>query len=246
MQVARFTFESLVPEPGSAGNMGDGFEELAAQNGDTKAEAEAAPPAPPPPPTFTEEELEAAKQQAYEDGFMAGKSEGKREVDHQSMEATVQLSQILDQVNEKIPALIDQQKQFLNEKQSELGSLVLHCAGKLALEALRKDPMADIELMVREAMQVLVGSPELCVRVHPKLQLPLARKLGKEINVQGDENLSPGDCHIAWQNGEAKREIDHIWEQVEDVIERYFANNRKMNHKTEDDEHTITTGEHHG
>jgi flagellar assembly protein FliH len=217
MRIGQFAFESLAPEEMHANSA---F--VATQRGDNVIAVDIAPP-PPPPPSFNEAELEAAKQAAYEEGFMAGKLEGRREVDHESMEVQQNMNQVCTTISHHIDNLTQQHQQYLISKQADLGRLVLGCSERLAVEALRKEPLADIEAMVRDCLGLMMGKPEVTVKVHPKLQQPLMQKFGNRIKVISNPEMNPVDCHIAWSYGEATREIDKIWGNIEETIDRYFA-----------------------
>lgn len=213
MRIAHFAFESLLPEQG-------GFGSAAFSDSASPAVVEVLPP---PPPSFSEAELEAAKAAAYEEGFMAGKAEGKREIDHESMQLQQESKQVFDIIHHHLESLAQQHQQYLISKQADLGRLVLGCAERLAVEALRKEPLADIEAMVRDCLGLMMGKPEVLVQVHPKLQRPLAEKFAGQVKVVSNPDMNPIDCHISWSYGDATREIDKIWGQIEETIDRYFA-----------------------
>lgn len=220
MQITPFMFEPLLADPMRAsGKLADNL----LKNEDAETAEPEEEPAAPPPPTFSEEELYAAKQAAYDEGFAAGKAEGKREVDHEAELLRQQTNGILEAINARLPQMEEQQQEFLARRQPELGSLVLSCAGRIALEALRKEPVADIEIMIAECLETLMGKQEILVSVHPKLQTPLTDLFGRKIKIDANSDMSPGDCRITWNSGESTREIDRIWSDIETVIERHFS-----------------------
>lgn len=179
--------------------------------------------APPPPPTFDEAQMQAARTQSYEEGFMAGKAEGRREADAEMMQLQHEANQVALIINSRLDALAQQHREYLVEKQSEMGRLVLSCAQKIAVEALRKEPLADIQAMVDECLTQLLEGPQAIVQVHPKLQPQLSTLYAGRARVLGNPEIKPLDCIIQWQYGEATREIDEIWNQIESTIDRYFT-----------------------
>lgn len=215
MTLARYAFEPLLPEPQQAA-----MEIAALQNSAATIEVVAAPP---PPPSFSEAEMEAVRKAGYEEGFMAGKAEGKREADAQMLQLQQEANQISKVINGRLDALAQQHRSYVIEKQTELGRLVLACAQKIAVEALRKDPLADIQAMVDACLAQLLEQPMAVVQVHPKLQSQLSQAYAGRAKVMGNPEIKPLDCIIQWQYGEATREIDEIWNQIEETIDRYFT-----------------------
>lgn len=215
MQIAHYTFESLLPESASPSL------QLAAQTSSLEAATETLPP--PPPPSYSEADLELAKRAAYEEGFMAGKAEGKRETDHEQLQLQQEMNQIYTTVASHLTQLTEEHRSYLTARQPELGRLVLSCAQKLAVEALRKEPLADIEAMIRDCLGLLLENPEVLIYVNPRLQAPLAKKFNGQVKVIANPEMNPIDCRITWQYGEASREIDPIWAKIEETIDRYFT-----------------------
>ncbi len=227
MRVAHYAFESLLPDTTP----------LSPAAAASAAQAQVVEAAPPPPPTFTEEQLAAAKAAAYEEGFMAGKKEGRREADHELMQLQQDGNNVLQTITSKIEDLVKDHHDYLAQKQPELGRLVLGCAQKLAVEALRKEPLADIDSMIRNCLSMLLENPEAVVYVHPRLQPLLAKQFNGKAKVVAVQDMNPIDCRIAWQYGEATRDIDHIWTQIEETIDRYFTiSASEMNTQTQSTE----------
>lgn len=214
MRIGHFAFESLLPEAEPYSGFGTATYTEQKPSNDVL---------PPPPPSFSEAELESAKLAAYEEGFMAGKAEGRREIDHEAFELQHETNQVFGVIKQHLDSLSQQHQQYLISKQADLGRLVLGCAERLAVEALRKEPLADIEAMVRDCLGLMMGKPEVTVQVHPKLHQPLAGKFGTQIKIISNPDMNPVDCHISWSYGDATREIDTIWHNIEETIDRYFA-----------------------
>jgi flagellar assembly protein FliH len=238
MTLARYAFEPLIPEPQQAA-----LEIAALQSSAATIEVVAAPP---PPPSFSEAEMEAARKAAYEEGFMAGKAEGKREADAQMMQLQQEANQVSQMITQRLDNLAQQHRTYLIEKQAELGRLVLACAQKIAVEALRKDPLADIQAMVDDCLAQLMEQPMAVIQVHPKLQPQLAGIYANRAKVMGNPEIKPLDCVIQWQYGEATREIDEIWNQIEETIERYFTISAQQMTQESTNENPQTEDENNG
>ena len=59
--------------------------------------------------------------------------------------------------------------------------------------------------------------------LYPRLQAPLAKRFQGRAKVVAEPEMNAVDCRIGWQYGEAVRNIDHLWEQIEATIHRYFT-----------------------
>lgn len=255
MQISRFQFESLSPERSSTAFSPLSFSteektsepekkaSSASPSSSDEATTTAESPAPAPAPTFSEEQLEAAKKSAYDEGFEAGKKQAAEAFDSDSHKIQEETLQVVNIIRRQIPQFDAKQKELLESQKQELGKLVLHCSGRISLEALRQNPIIDIESMIQECLENLLGKSQVVVTAHPKLLTRLNEIFGKEIKLKGDTDLGPGDCLVSWESGQAERRIDDIWHEIETVIDRYFSG-KTMNETTADEfEEFATTSE---
>ena len=213
MKITPFTFDSLIAEEQMAPDavMMRGVEI------EPEALVEEAPA-----PTFDELQLEEAKQKSYDEGFIAGKSEGLRESEKQNQEAEEAQNQVLEIIANQLQQLQQQQQQHIQSKQQELGSLVMSCANKIAGEALRKDPISDISTMIEQCVAALFDQSEITARVHPQVAGLLENKLPKSVVIEQDEKLQLNDCQLQWQHGSATRDSQAIKAELENIISHYF------------------------
>ena len=211
MKVTPFTFESLGQDALPANT--------AAQAGNQNDSVEQAPP----PPTFSEDELAAAKQLAYDDGFAAGKKEGLREVDRDAQEAQAALTKVVTNISDELGKLEEGYNNSLNNLQSSLGKLVITCADKVVIEALRKDPISDIQAMVESCLDGLFDTPEIVAVVHDDIKPLLQGKLPASITIETDSSMALTDCKLNWKHGQATRNSDEIWQEIDSIVNRHFS-----------------------
>ena len=178
---------------------------------------------PPPPPTFSEEEMEQARNLARDEGFALGKAEGLREKDAENATLQMELREMVEKLNSGMDAFLATHRQLLDERKRQVGDLALACGQKLALEAMRLAPLVDIEATVNQCLEMLMGKPEVTLAVNPRYRAPMEERFGKLATVAGDDTLLPGDCRLVWNNGQALRSVETIWEEVEQVIHRHFS-----------------------
>ncbi|GEM_PF-7118905 len=174
-------------------------------------------------PSFNQEELDAAKQQAYDDGFLAGKKEGIREAEQTNQQHLEVLNGVTAHINEKLVQLQADYTKTLKKRQAELGKLVMTCAEKIAGEALRKDPVSDIVDMIDNCLSGLFDSPELIAKVHPEIAPLLKDKLPDTVTIEVDDTLKLSDCLLNWKHGQAMRDTATLWGEIETIIERHFV-----------------------
>jgi flagellar assembly protein FliH len=213
MQISRYNFEPLFgAEPRKAG--------LVLDLPDAPPEEEALPP---PQPTYSEDDLKHAKNEAYDAGFQAGKVEGKREMDHEHHLFMQAVGEQVKIIQEQILSMQKWHREHVTAQYGNVGQLVITAAQKLALEALRKDPLADIEQMVQDCLAILMSQPDIVIAINPRFKTAMQERFGAVAKIAGDDDLPPGDCKVQWANGVANRSIDAIWLEIEQVITRAFS-----------------------
>ena len=188
---------------------------------------EAVEDTPPPPPSFSEGELEAAKKLAYEEG----KAEGiKREAERQEEErkgleaATLKSVEALCAQAANLP---QEQTAFNARQTSELSGLLRLLVQKIAGDALAEVPERAILAMIDDCLGVLQNQPKINLLVHPSCFKPIENKLRDIVVLHHLENiitlkenadLHAGDARIDWGTGHADRDMNALWQQVEEMI----------------------------
>ena len=211
--IRKFMFETDFESPGSAAP--------GPLLGDTLAAVLDEPP-PPPPPTFTEDELAAARDNAYEQGREAGL--------HEAEAASARLEA-------NALAAIAARVQGLDRRQDEANDLIQREAVRVALALVRKllpeygarNALNEIEAMVAECLSHLFEEPRVTVRLSEPLIEPLrarleqvAAKIGFEgkLLLSADARLAPGDCRVEWAEGGAERHLARLCADIDAVVER--------------------------
>lgn len=186
------------------------------------SEGESDAPAVPPPPEikYTQDDLDAAR----EDGFVAGHAKAVEEA------ATAREHYVADAIN-----IISQNLAKLDEKQAIANRDLGETAMRLAFAVLRKivpdhakDDVADnINTFVKQVLPLILGEPKIVVRVHGSIVNMVSTRL-KDVfatssfqggyTVVADFELQPGDCRLDWAGGGADRSEARIWAEVREVI----------------------------
>jgi flagellar assembly protein FliH len=189
---------------------------------------EAAPEPPSPPPTFSEEELsaavEAARQEAYAAADARVRTEMLASLEHRQAEA-------LTAISERLAASQEAIDRILGARAGASRDLALAVARALVAKALARQPLADIEAMLREVVVRLEGLPWLELRLPPSLvdagQAALTRAAEEadyrgELRVIPDARLGPGDARLIWRDGAAERDLARLEAQVTALVEAWL------------------------
>jgi flagellar assembly protein FliH len=186
--------------------------------------------APPPPaaPTFSAEELRAAVETARQEAVAATevklRAETLASLEHRQAEA-------LSAIRERLAASRETLERMVAARAGASRDLALALARALAAKALTRQPLADIEAMIRELVTRLDGMPWLELRLPPDLldagEAALARAADEagyrgEIRVMPDARLGPGDARLIWQDGAAERDLASLEAEVVALVDAWL------------------------
>lgn len=173
-------------------------------------------------PTFSEEEMKAAREEA----FAAGRQEGAAEA-HASTEREIMVS--LKGVGERLKSVSEAQDRA-NASVLETAVIVaVGIARKLFPALNEKHALGEVERMVAMAMERVLEEPRIVVYVNGKLKAPLEERMAGlaakagfkgEMTVEGVDDIIVGDCRVEWMGGGARRHTDELWQEIDEVVER--------------------------
>ncbi|MCH8236576.1 MAG: hypothetical protein IIC06_00225, partial [Proteobacteria bacterium] len=176
-------------------------------------------------PSFSEEELNAAKEEA----FAAGKEEGVQEASATTeREILGSLSALGGRFGEVFKA------------QDEANASILESAIAIAASIARKvfpylnerHGLGEIERMVVTTMERILEEPRIIVYLNPQLVDPFTERLSTltaqasykgEVQVVAGEDIPSGDCRVVWSGGGAKRDTAELWREIDEIVERNLA-----------------------
>jgi len=184
------------------------------------------------PPTFSEEDLERARKE----GFQEGHTEATRDL---TSALEQRLSNTMDTINTQVANLFDAYAIDKEEHSRDAVAVATVIVRKL-FPALNLDKdMAEIEHMIVEAMKRTSGAPSLVVRVPSEVRdtvnakaQELAALRGREgtINVMADTTMSEGDAAVEWDGGGMTRDSKLMWQEIDEIIERNLGTERANGH----------------
>ena len=188
---------------------------------------EEAPPPPPPPPSFSEEDMHAAKQEAYRKGFDDGVREGHAQAQNEQAEIDRQINAHIERFASAVGPLLADYHRFVLEARQTTPSLALAISRKITADVLSEQACALVEAVTRQCCQAMLGEPKLKVTVpagwKPTLeaklmQLAASQSPAADMVVCADEALAPTDCRVEWQHGFMERNTEKLQALVEKTI----------------------------
>lgn len=183
---------------------------------------EVEPPPPAPPPLFTEEDLEAVRDEAR----MLGHAEGLKDAEDSAMHFLVQA---LESIAEQLGAMRARQDEANVETHRTAATLAVAAVKKLLPRFAELHGVGEIEALVAECVPHILNEPRLILRVAPPhadvIQArieALARDRGFEgmVVVMADESMGLADCRLEWDNGGAERDVEMLFQRIQDIVAR--------------------------
>ncbi len=176
-------------------------------------------------PVFTEDDVNAARTEA----FAQGKEEGIAET-RDSLEA--RLAETVDTLLSHFSGVVDAQVRASEQMHKDAVSLTAAFMRKLFPYTVKDRGIDEIAAMTEMAVGHLVDEPRIVVRVSETLTEPLkerlqpliaGRKTEDSIIVSGDPDLALGDCSLEWSDGAAERNQEKLWAELDQIIEKYLS-----------------------
>ncbi len=185
-------------------------------------------------PTFSEEELQAAREAAYQEGMQAGLQEAMDGIKQQ-------VSATLEIVGATL-GRIGEQQEIANEMIArETVDLAIAALEKLLPELARVGGAAEVKGFVQGILTQILEEPKIAVTVSEKLAgelephlIDLAARIGfaGAIVVVGDASLGPADCRIRWSEGDAERLLENTRREIAaltDSVPKYDVGTLEVN-----------------
>ncbi|MEQ8664798.1 MAG: FliH/SctL family protein [Rhodospirillales bacterium] len=172
-------------------------------------------------PTFSEEELERAKQEAFENGRKQGADEAMSSVERETRDVVKALSL-------KVTDVFAAQEQANSILMRDGVGIATAMVRKLFPEMNRQNALGEIRRLIETTLMRLIEEPRIIVRIHPDMQVPLSEQLpdlksgaGYEgrLLLKEDSKLEYGDCRLEWGDGSAERTVQSLWDSIDQIIE---------------------------
>lgn len=188
--------------------------------------AETAAPVPevtpetPPPPTYSEEDLAAARDEAYAQGREAGVKEMSESLEHETRNT-------LAAVENALRELMWSQAAIETRSAEDAIRVALTAVRRLFPALANRDPLAEIEGLVGRAMALIQGEAVLNIYVNDRLVEPISARIRPMAAAAGFQgrikmhplaSLAPGDGRVEWEGGGIGRDAAAMKKAVEETI----------------------------
>lgn len=171
-------------------------------------------------PTYSEDELNAAREEA----FAAGRQEGANEATDASER---KIADALAAIEGGLSELFRTQEKTNETMLKSAISVAATVARKLFPDLNRKNALGEIENLVVTTMEKVMEEPKVTVRVSEELRPGLEQRIDSlikgcegKLTVLGDADMALGDCKIEWKEGGAERNTGAMWKDIDLIIEQ--------------------------
>ena len=170
-------------------------------------------------PTYSEDEINAAREEA----LAAGRQEGANEAKDASER---KIADALAAIEGGLSELFRIQEEANDSMLKSAISVAVTVARKLFPGLNRKGALDEVENLVVTTMEKVMEEPKVTVHVAEELKPGLERRIDTlikgcegKLTVRGDEGMAPGDCRIEWNDGGAERNTAAMWKDIDLIIE---------------------------
>lgn len=176
-------------------------------------------------PAYKATDLEAAKEEAYADGRLAGLAEAQAGIEAAAATALDRLATALD-------LLFQDREQTAASTRREAAAVAVATARALAPALAARFPGAEVEALLAEMLPQIHREPRLTVRVaDPRLAVLVPRieqiaadsGFGGRLEVAVDPELIGEDCRIEWSNGGVTRDRAATEALIDAALTRCFG-----------------------
>lgn len=190
-----------------------------------QVKAESSEPVTPVAPTFSEDDLAAARQAAYEKGKHDGRAEALSGIEQK-------ISQSLDRVAGEIEGLFATQIRDNEATARDAAHLAMAVARKLFPHLHARHGLGEIVRVTEDIISHLICEPRLMIAVHEAHVEAMRERIedflqkrgfSGQLEIRGDSSIGPGDCRIEWMGGDAARDTSALFDEIETVVERHVG-----------------------
>lgn len=173
-----------------------------------------------PKPTFTQEQLEAAQKDGYEQGVSAGK---KAVLESQQQYTNL----LLGEINDKLLDLQKTSESVWQNQLAEMNQVALVIARKIMPRYVEANGLDEITAIVGKVIKDMSREPRLVIRVGEAQFDQTSEEINKiaqskayegKVVILADDQLGPSDCRIEWADGGVERDVRTLWEEIDKIL----------------------------
>lgn len=183
---------------------------------------------------FTDEDLENAKKESYQNGFSSGLSEGQtigkgeRIVIEQNIDSS--LKTITSKIDEIFSA-VEKQKDHLTKTFTKLS---FDIAKKIAGNAIKENPTEKIEQAFKDTINLLGQEIKISIFVNTSQKADIEAKIGQivattehvgKVSIKADDNIAQNDCRIEWEGGSLDLNNQKVIDDINTILLKFDEKN---------------------
>jgi len=181
------------------------------------------------PRSMSENALAEMLAAARAEGHAEGLTEGENGVNARNAKALAGAAQALANRTMEMAAAVDDARAEILD---EAVGLAVSVGRKLARNLVSREPLAEIEELIRECLSGLEAAPHLVIRCAPELADAVkdiatagmaTSSFAGRLVVMGDPDQQPGNCRLEWVDGGLVRDIAAIEAEIDTRINAYIA-----------------------
>lgn len=197
---------------------------------DFDSDSAALPPEPedveeaPAEPTFSAQELQAARDEAFETGKAEGIAQSNTSLEQQ-------ISVIVNALQNDFTSLSSMQREANDATMRDAVQIATTIVSKVLPSYIQEHGAPEIEAFVRATLSTLFAEADVIVRVPEAAAADLAERLtpiadslglAGKLKVAADPALEPADCRMEWGNGGAERNAAQIMSDIDAMVSRFI------------------------
>ena len=172
--------------------------------------------------TCSQQQLLAARAEAFGEGAEAGREESRRDAQQDA-------TRTLQAIDAKLEAFVSSQQAYNHAMARQALQVAVAIARKCAPVAAERGAADEIERLVRDCLANLIDEPRVVVRVNEDLVDPIkalidaltdSRGFNGTVVLLGDPELKAADCKVMWPDGGIERSTDRLWQEIDQAVER--------------------------
>lgn len=169
---------------------------------------------------MTQEDFEAALADSFEKGRQEGNAESRQSLEQQAVQMVAQLGGQLQQ-------LAASHADVMQKTKEDAINMAYQICRKILPATAAKNALTEIEQVVAGALMQGVESPVITVRLSSddfdllkdKIEKMITdQKMGAQVKVVKDESLSASDCCLEWQGGGTARNMQNVWQVIDQKL----------------------------
>lgn len=185
---------------------------------------------------FSQEELDAAKQEAFAQGKLEGQAEGHKTAWDEAMASVEkQTADGLELILEQLRALAPIAAETAEKSYAAAVELAMAVCRKVIPTLCEKHAADEIRLLFEKNFHFLKEEPKITVRLNPSLadsikpyiaDLVKRESFAGKVAVVRDADVCAGNCKIEWKHGGLERTAQDVLKQTEELLKLYHEGDK--------------------